>query len=310
VLSSLLAGTGFPVAGGQLPLLALGIGAGLVLVLAVFVATMRRVGMPMGEIVAAADRVASGEFSTRVREFGPPWLRSVARAFNSMTARLEAQDAQRRHLMADIAHELRTPLTVIQGRLEGLVDGVYARDDARLEELLQDTRMLGRLVEDLRTLANAERGALTLQKEATDLSVLVQDVVKAAASEAAQRQVALRADASPDLPLVEIDPIRIREVLSNLIANAMRHTDAGGTISIAAAAAPNRITVAVTDTGSGIEPQDLPRIFDRFYKGGTSHGSGLGLTIARNLVLAHGGEIHAASEPGRGTTITFTVPVD
>ena len=134
---------------------------------------MRRVGWPLGDIVAGADRVAGGDYTVRVSEAGPPSLRSVARAFNSMTARLQSQDEQRRHLMADVAHELRTPLTIVQGRLEGLLDGVYPRDDVRLSELLDDTRVLARLVEDLGTLANAESGALGLRKEPTDLAILV-----------------------------------------------------------------------------------------------------------------------------------------
>jgi signal transduction histidine kinase len=224
-----------------------------------------------------------------------------------MTARLQFQDEQRRHLMADIAHELRTPLAVVQGRLEGLLDGVYPRDDARLAEVLDDTRMLARLVEDLRTLANVDSGTLTLEKEPTDLAVLMHDTLKAFLREAAAREVALRVEAAPDLPLLEIDPVRIREVLSNLVSNAIRHTSAGGSVSIAAEPVAGRIAVRVTDTGSGVAPEDLPKIFERFYKGQTSHGSGLGLTIARNLVVAHDGEIRADSSPGRGTTIEFTL---
>jgi len=226
-----------------------------------------------------------------------------------MTSRLQLQEEQRRHLMADIAHELRTPLTVIQGRLEGLIDGVYPRDEARLTQLLDDTRMLARLVDDLRTLANAESGTLTLQKEPTDLGILLQDVVKTFSEESAARHVAVDARAASDLPLVDVDPVRMREVLTNLVSNALHHTPAGGSVSLDAAARGDRLAIDVTDSGAGIAASDLPKIFDRFYKGTGSSGSGLGLTISKNLVEAHGGDIRAESPPGKGTTMTFTIPL-
>lgn len=279
--------------------------AGLVLA---FLAAMRRVGLPMSDVVVAADRVAAGDFSARVAERGPPFLRGVARAFNSMTARLSEQDRQRRDLMADIAHELRTPLAVVQGRIEGLLDGVYPRDDARLGEVLEETRLLARLVEDLGTLAHSERGTLGLQKEPTDLVVLFGDAVGSLASEAAARGVTVQVEDVADLPLVDVDPLRVREVVTNLVANAIRHSDGGATVSLAAERGQGRIVVRVRDTGPGIPADELPRIFDRFHKGERSHGSGLGLPIARNLVAAHGGEIAVESAVGRGTTVTFTLP--
>jgi signal transduction histidine kinase len=283
---------------------------GLVFViLTVVSATMRRFGLPMGDIVGAANRVADGDYSVRVSEHGPPSLRTVARAFNSMTSRLEAHEQQRQHLMADIAHELRTPLTVIQGRLEGLIDGVYPRDDARLAEVLNDTRMLARLVEDLRTLAHTESGTLALHKEPTDAGVLIQEVVKTFEAESAARHVTVESQAAKDLPLVDVDPLRVREVLTNLVSNALHHTPAGGAVSIAITATAQTLAVTVSDSGSGIAAEELPKIFDRFYKGRGSSGSGLGLTISKNLVEAHGGEIRAESTVGRGTTIRFTLPI-
>jgi signal transduction histidine kinase len=271
-------------------------------------AAMRRIALPLGDIVEAANRVADGDYSTRIAAHGPPSLRTVGAAFNSMAERLEVQHRQRRHLMADIAHELRTPLSVLQGRLEGLLDGVYPRDDAMLSAVIEETRILARLVEDLRTLANAESGTLTLQKEPTDLAILVQEVVGSFSVEADEREVSVRVAAPPDLPLISIDPLRIREVLVNLLSNALHHTPPGGVVSMSTAAEDGRARVTVADTGSGIAAGDLPKIFDRFYKGRTSRGSGLGLTIARNLVTAHGGEIRAESRPGAGTSITFTLP--
>jgi two-component system OmpR family sensor kinase/two-component system sensor histidine kinase BaeS len=265
--------------------------------------------MPMSTIVEAADRVGSGDFSVRLIERGPPFLRAIARAFNTMTSRLAAQEKQRRDLMADVAHELRTPLSVMRGRLEGLVDGVYQRDDATLAQLVDETKHLERLVEDLRTLAHAEGGTLKLQRESTDIGVLLQDVVRAFSAQADARGIDLTASAPGDLPLIDIDPVRIREVLANLIANALRHTPSGGRVTVSAEVTSDRLRVQVRDTGSGIHPGDLPKIFDRFAKGVDSTGSGLGLAIARNLVVAHGGEINAESQVGQGTTITFTIPV-
>ena len=279
----------------------------LFILIALFRRMMGRFGFPLGDMVEAADRVAAGDYSTRTPERGPHWMRTVARAFNSMTSRLEVQDRQRRDLMADIAHELRTPLAVLQGRLEGMLDGIYPRDERQLTAVLQETRMLARLVEDLRTLAHTESGTLTLQKESTDLAILLNDTAASFAAEAAERHIRLDVEAAASLPLVEIDPVRIREVLTNLISNALRHTSEHGRVWVTASLPANTIVVSVSDTGQGIPAEDLPRIFDRFYKGHGSRGSGLGLTIARNLVVAHGGEIRAQSQEGKGTAITLTL---
>jgi two-component system OmpR family sensor kinase/two-component system sensor histidine kinase BaeS len=269
----------------------------------------RRFGSPLGDVVAAADRAGSGDLSVRVREAGPPFLRTIARAFNSMLGRLKTQDDQRRQLMADIAHELRTPLSVIQGRLEGIVDGVYPSNDEQIKQLLEDTRVLSRLVEDLRTLANAESGAFVLQREPTDLAVLIADVLGSFRAQADTRHVTLHRTIDEGVPQVEIDPVRIREVLTNVLANALQHTPAGGSVSVALHAVESGIRIQVIDTGEGIDAADLPKIFDRFSKGTQSRGSGLGLAIARRLVIAHGGTIEAASERGRGATMTIALPM-
>ena len=281
-----------------------------VLIAAVLITLVARIGGGLGDIVEAANRVANGDYSTRIALQGPPTVRTVGSAFNTMTSRLQAQERHRRDLMADIAHELRTPLTVIQGRLEGLIDGIYPRDDERLGAVLEETRMLARLVEDLRTFANAESGVLSLQKEPTDLAMLIRDVATSFSTDAASHRIAVRADVPAAMPPIAIDPVRIREVIANLVANALHHTPAGGVVSIAVSPSDQQTTVTVSDTGPGISPEDLVKIFDRFYKGATSRGSGLGLTIARNLVTAHGGEIRADCQPGQGTTITFTLPTD
>jgi two-component system sensor histidine kinase BaeS len=221
-------------------------------------------------------------------------LRPVAGAFAE-------QDRLRRQLMADVAHELRTPLSILQGRIEGLLDGVYPRDEAHLTELLDETRHLSRLVEDLGTLAHAEAGALELRKEPVDLGDLLRDVAATL-----PRPIAVEVPA--DLPALEADPVRIRQVLLNLLANAMHHTPPEGAISVKVEAQPQRILIRVRDSGSGIAPEDLPRLFERFQKGSDSRGSGLGLPIARKLVLAHGGDIGVESVVGEGTEVTVSLP--
>jgi signal transduction histidine kinase len=272
---------------------------------------IRRVAEPIADVVSAADRIAHRDYQVRVRvpEFGPAWVGDTARAFNAMAKELEAQDTARRHLMADVAHELRTPLAIVQGKLEGLIDGIYARDDEQLQGLLEDTRVLARLVEDLRTLSTAESGALGLSKEPTDIVSLANDVVASLAARADEAGVALHVDTdATEIEPIVIDPLRIREVLTNLVVNALRYTPRGGRVVVGVSSRGTGIEVRVADTGAGISPADLPRIFDRFYKSAGSSGSGLGLTIARSLVEAHGGAIHAESRPGSGTTMVITLP--
>jgi len=288
-------------------IIALMIGAGVL----VFAGrALRRTAVPIGDMMDAARRVADGDYSARVRERGPREVRSLARAFNSMAERLQATDEQRRNLLADVTHELRTPLTVIQGNLEGLIDGVYPADEAYLKSILDETRILSRLVDDLRTLALADSGALVLQKEPTDLTTLVNETVSSFRGQADAASVALSAECAPDLPLLDVDPARMREVLANLIANALRYTPPGGTIHVRCFVdkGEKRVMVAVEDTGAGIAPGELPYIFERFRKARDSGGMGLGLAIAKNLVEAHGGEISGESAPGQGTTIRFALP--
>jgi signal transduction histidine kinase len=275
----------------------------------ILVGGMRALGRPLAAVMDAAARVADGDYAVRVNEHGAPALRALARAFNTMTGRLADNDRLRRELMADVAHELRTPLTVVQGRLEGLLDGVYPRDDRQLGELLEETRILSRLIDDLRTLALTEAGTLTLQREPTDVGALASEAVRAASGEAAARGVTLAVAADADLPTVDVDPVRIREVIGNLLTNAIRHTPRGGSIAVAVRMPSAAVEIEVRDTGEGMSADDLAHAFDRFHKGGASRGSGLGLTIARNLVRAHGGEISLASASGSGTTVTVTLPL-
>ena len=269
---------------------------------------MRRFASPLHAVMDAADRVAEGDYEVRVQPSGPPPMRALAHSFNTMTERLQNADRLRRNIMADVAHELRTPLSVLQGRLEGLIDGVYARDDRQLAELLEETHVLSRLIEDLRTLALSDAGVLPLQKEPADLVELVRDVVRSMAPDADKKSVSLRASAFVKPVTVDVDPIRIREVLTNLVSNALQHSAAGTCVDVSVSAATASVAIVVRDAGEGMPPEEVARIFDRFYKGASSRGSGLGLAIAKSIVTAHGGEIRASSEPGKGTTLEFTLP--
>lgn len=227
-----------------------------------------------------------------------------------MTSRLEAGEEQRRRLLADVSHELRTPLSVVQGNLEALVDGVHPADEAHLVAILDETKVLSRLVEDLRTLSLAESGALTLHREAIDVGALVRETVDSFASQAEPAGVSLEAQVSSGLPQVDADPVRAREILSNLIANALRYTPSGGRVTVTAQPADAAVAIDVRDTGQGIAPERIGRIFDRFYKSSESRGAGLGLAIAKQLVETHGGEISATSVLGKGTDIRFTLPAE
>ncbi len=273
---------------------------------------LRHISAPLGDLLEAAGRIAEGDYSPRVVERGPSEVRALARAFNGMAAQLQLTETQRRDLMADITHELRTPLTVIQGNLEGFLDGVYSPDEARLKSLLEETQILARLVEDLRTLALAESGSLQLKKEPTDLALLLAETVSAFRTQADAAGVKLDLQAVPDAPLLNLDPERIRQVLSNLIANALRYTPHDGSIHVryirTRSEDGNYAEVTVEDTGVGIAPEVLPHIFNRFYKSRDSSGTGLGLPIARHLVEAHGGRITAESQPGQGTTMRIRLP--
>jgi signal transduction histidine kinase len=271
---------------------------------------VRRFTRPVAELIDAASRVEAGDYAARVSERGPREMRSLARSFNAMTTRLQTNDEQRRAMLADVTHELRTPLTIIQGNLEGLMDGLYPRDDAHLDPILEETHVMSRLIDDLRTLALAESGNLKLEREPTDIGVLIRDVLASYQSKADAAQVQLSAAVPENMTQLEIDPVRVRGVLSNLVGNALRYTPAGGAVEVVAEAVASHIKTTVRDTGKGIAPEALPHIFDRFYKGRDSAGSGLGLAIAKQLVAAHGGEMHAQSVLGAGTVISFTLPMN
>lgn len=294
---------------GALPVF---IGVGILVTAVVFQMgrTIRRVISPIDNLLEASDSVADGDYSVRVPERGSPEMVALVSSFNAMVRQLELQANQRNELMADLTHELRTPITVIQGNIEGIIDGVYERDDAHLKALLEETRQLSSLIEDLRTLGLAESGALQLHREATDLALLTSETLAAYRPQIEAAGITLNLTAADGIPPINVDPLRFREVLTNLIANALRYTPSGETIEVQIEQeGTDRVRLVVVDTGSGIDPQDLPHIFERFYKSADSGGSGLGLAIAKKLVEAHGGEISAESDPDQGTQITILLPV-
>ncbi len=272
----------------------------------------RRVGTPLAELIAAADAVAAGDLSVRVGERGGGNMGRLARRFNRMTAELARAETARRNLTADVAHELRTPLQIIQGNLEGALDGVYEPTPAHLRATLDETRRLARLVAELQTLSLAEAGQLPLHRREVAAADLLEDVAARFAGAAVEAGVVLKVTPDEASPPLFVDPERLEGVLSNLTANALRHTSAGGHVTLSATAAPGGAALTVADTGEGIAAADLPFVFDRFWRGdrarGRSAGAGLGLAIARQLVLAHGGSIDVRSAPGEGTTFTIFLP--
>ena len=287
---------------------------GLVLLVLIIIATVRYIrhlASPIGEVIEASARVARGDYSVRVTPQGAPELRGLIASFNEMAGRLETNEEQRRRLMADVAHELRTPLAVIRGNAEGVLDGMYAADEQSLGPIVDETKTMARLLDDLQTLTMAETGTLTLYRQTTDPRTLVESVVAAFAGQAGERDVELRADpgaAAADTPDLDLDPVRIRQVLENLVSNALRYTPPGGSIVVGVGLEGGWVAFRVADSGSGIRPEDLPHLFDRFTKSADSGGSGLGLAIAKTLVEAHSGQIEAQNSAGGGAVITFRLP--
>jgi signal transduction histidine kinase len=280
----------------------------LVLVISFNVARgVRRLIAPLGDLIDAAEKVESGDYSVRVRVRGPRELKALSRAFNEMSEHLEASETERRRLLADVTHELRTPLTVIQGNIEAIIDEVHPPDAEHLRAILNETQVLSRLIDDLRTVSIADAGALTLHREDTDIARLTRDTAASFDSQASAAGVALRVD-TDGAGIADVDPIRLREVLNNVIANALRYTPRDGSVLVGASGDDQRVTVTVRDTGAGIAPDVLPHVFERFTHAADSPGAGLGLAIAKSLVTAHGGEISATSTLGQGTEVRFTLP--
>ena len=292
--------------------------AALVVLLVVILAisgtarSAHRFAVPFGDMIEAVGKVEAGDYTARVAMpgHGVREMRWLTDAFNSMAARLQTDEEQRRTLLADVSHELRTPLTVLRGELEAMIDGVHPIDEAHLAAAVDQISMLTKLVEDLRTHALAEGGTLPLHRESTDLAILAAEAAASFDGLAAAGDVRLVVTMPPDLPLLDIDPLRIQQVIGNLIGNALRYAPRDSAISIVGRATKSTVTVSVTAAGPGIDPDMLPHIFERFAKGDESRGSGLGLAIARQLVQAHRGSIKAECPSGGGTIVSFELPVD
>jgi two-component system sensor histidine kinase BaeS len=281
---------------------------------AVTVLAGRRLVRPIGALTRAARRMEAGEHGARVPVPGRDEVGRLAHAFNAMAESLEVGARQRRAMVSDVAHELRAPLANIQGYLEAAQDGVVPVDDALLSSLLDESITLRRLVDDLQDLALADAGRLTLHRRPVDAAGLVEAVVVAQRGAASAAQVHLEADVRGPVP-VRSDPDRLRQVLVNLLSNALRYTPPGGRVTVTAKVADGAAVLAVRDAGIGIPPEHLPHVFDRFYRCDPSRsratgGSGLGLAIVRQIVAAHEGTVTAASEPGRGSTFTVRLPLD
>jgi len=273
-----------------------------------------RFGKPMEQIFNAIDSIAEGDLSVRVPENKSDMFSELGNRFNKMVDELERSDQQRRNLTSDIAHELRTPLHIIQGNLEGIIDGVYQPTPEHINNTLDETQLLARLVEDLQTLSLAEAGQLPLHPTRFLLADLLADLTSSFSAQAASQGVDLTTHSDNLNQEINADYDRINQVLSNLISNALRHTPSGGRISVeteSISGEERSARIQVKDTGLGIASEDLPFIFDRFWRGDKSRtnrsNSGLGLAITKQLVLAHGGVIKVESELGKGTTFIIEI---
>ena len=270
---------------------------------------------PLQRLGATARHLGRGDLSQRADTAGPAEIRRLAHSFNDMAAELEEAEHHRRSLTADIAHELRTPTSNIQGYLEAIKDGLFQPTPETIDTIHEQALMLSRLVEDLRLVAQVDAGELRLQRTQTRVGELLQSCVEAIRPRAEAKGIALSIDVAPSLPTLDVDPSRIAQVVGNLLDNAVTHTPEGGKITVSARLAVDIVQVDVTDNGRGIAQEDLPRLFDRFYRADPSRsrhtgGTGLGLTIARRLVEAHGGQIEAESVVGGGSRFSVRLPAE
>jgi len=274
----------------------------------------RRISLPISVLAEAARRLGGGDLSQRVQIWAKGEIGMLAQAFNSMAADLERAEKLRRNLIADVAHELRTPLSNIRGYLEAIHDRVIKPDATTIRSLNEEAALLSRLVDELQDLSLAEAGELKLVYQAEDVARLLEQAVNFWQPKTMAKGISLSLDLSDNLPLVNIDPQRVSQVLHNLLKNAVTYTPEGGSITVAAVTKGDWVEVSVSDNGEGIPAEDLPNIFERFYRVDKSRaratgGSGLGLTIAKRLVEAHGGKITVQSELGKGSRFLFTLPV-
>jgi two-component system sensor histidine kinase BaeS len=293
------------VAGGLAVLAAVGVG----LLLA------RQISGPLRDLTSAARRMASGDLEGRVPVRSADELGQLAAAFNSMAEAVGRQQALRRRMAADVAHELRTPLAVIRADFEAMLDGVRPLSAEAVAEVHGETRLLSRLIDDLRDLSLAETGQLPLRKVPTDLGELARASAARFVPRTEERGVGLEVAAADDLPRADVDPDRVSQILGNLLENALRHTPPGGRVelSVGPGEEPTTLQVTVRDSGPGIPAEHLPNVFEHFYRvdrarSRSAGGSGIGLAVVKQLVEAHGGRVWAESPPGRGATFGVELP--
>jgi histidine kinase len=277
----------------------------------------RSVTAPVQAMSLASQRIADGRYEERVQVQGEDELGQLARRFNQMAEKLDQVESMRRRLIGDVSHELRTPLTAIKGSMEGLIDGVLPATQETFQQIHMEADRLNRLVDDLQELSRVEAHAYQLDIRRLDVSAFIQTVTKRLAPQFETSGVALEIELAPDVPRVLADEDRVVQVLTNLTGNALQHTPENGNVTIVVRRTGSEVEISVRDTGTGISPEHLPHIFDRFYRVDKSRsrraggGSGIGLTIARALVEAHGGRIWAESAgEGEGSTFTFTLPIE
>lgn len=293
-------------------LLAGALAAGISLVVARWLA--RGMTQPLRDMAAAAHRMETGDYSTRVQTRSRDEVGQLAVAFNRMSAELENLEQSRRDLVANVSHELKTPIAAIRAHLENLLDGVEQPDPHTLQVMLSQTERLSRLIEQLLELSRLESGELPLQREDLPLAPLVMQVLSEIDVARSDSGVVVESELPEDLPAVDADRERVHQVLFNLLDNAVRFTPSGGAVTVSAQRQNGSVEVQVADTGVGIPPEHLPRLFERFYRADPARsredgGTGIGLAIARSVVEAHGGHIRAESELGKGSIFTFDLPV-
>ncbi|MDO8687186.1 MAG: ATP-binding protein [Dehalococcoidales bacterium] len=280
----------------------------------------RQVTSPVRALTRGAREISRGNLAYRVKTESRDELGELVQTFNTMAANLAASEQSRRRMTADIAHELRTPLTIVEGTVDGMLDGVFAPDREHLSTIKEQTALLTRLIGDLRDLSLAEAGQLKLELLPDDIVRLLRDKVEQIKATAQEKGILLKFEAEDNLPPVEIDHMRVGQVIANLLTNAIHHTPPGGSITVSVKAATpsadnqSGILISVADTGEGIAAEHLPHIFERFYRVSDSRsrsegGTGLGLAIVKHLVLAHNGRVWAESEPGKGSLFNVFLPL-
>jgi signal transduction histidine kinase len=274
----------------------------------------RRIVSPIEEMTRASQRIADGRYDERVHVAGEDELGELAGSFNQMAQTLTETEERRRQLIGDVAHELRTPLSSIRSVMEGLVDGVLPAEPATFLSVQNEVGRLQRLVHDLEELSRAEAGQISLEMELVDPAGLIRTAAERLQPQFEDKGVQLSLDLAPDLPQLQVDTVRMSQVLLNLMGNALQYTPPGGQVTVLARTEDSQVIITVQDSGIGIAPEHLPHIFERFYRvdksrSRTGGGSGVGLTISKHLVEEHSGSISATSPGvGQGSTFSITLP--